>query len=406
MTIMSTIRRAAGGMVTALALAAPAAAQTAFAPVVVVNDDVITYYDVGQRARLLQMSGAQAGPQLNSAALEQLIDDRLRMQAGLRANFSASDEAMAGALDEFSQRFGVNGAEFLQRMQRAGVDRAALDNFLASQVIWRDLVNARFGARATPSEVELDQEIAFAASSNAKSYRISEISVPSGPGQEGEVRATIGRIMGELQRGRDFASLARRYSRAPSAQNGGDVGWVPETVLPPELAELVAKTPPGGVTPPFATPTSVSIYRVSESRDDIPDWARESAVSLTRIAVPIGGDANAARRRAEELGAQSNGCGSIPSLEAQETRESIDSKLVSALPGPVRDAVQLLQAGQSSRAVRTDDSIDIYIVCEKSGGVDDNARIQLRDQIRTQRLTRLAEGYLQDLRREAVIERR
>ena len=41
---------------------APAAAQTAFAPVAVVNDDVITYYDVDQRARILQLSGAEASP--------------------------------------------------------------------------------------------------------------------------------------------------------------------------------------------------------------------------------------------------------------------------------------------------------------------------------------------------------
>ncbi|MFV0475059.1 MAG: peptidylprolyl isomerase [Pikeienuella sp.] len=404
MTILSTLKRATGGLIAAVALSAPAAAQTAFAPVVVVNDDVITYYDVTQRARLLAMSGAQPSPQLNSAALEQLIDDRLRSQAGRRANIDASPEAIKGAVDEFAQRFGIDGAALLTRVDKSGVDRASFDNFLASQVVWRDLVNARFGSRATPSEVELDQEIALAASNNTKSYRLSEISLPSGPGQENEVRATIGRIMAELQRGASFTSLARRYSRAPSARNGGDVGWVPATVLPAELAELVAATAPGGVTPPFATPSSVSIYRVSESREDIPPWARESTVTLRRIAVP--GDAEDAHETARDLMDETNGCGGLPSVEGRATVESIDRKLVSALPGPVRDAVQFLQTGQASRPVRGENSVDVYVVCEKSGGVDDETRTQLREQIRTQRLTRLADGYLQDLRREAVIERR
>ena len=39
-------------------------------------------------------------------------------------------------------------------------------------------------------------------------------------------------------------------------------------------------------------------------------------------------------------------------------------------------------------------------------GVDAEVRNTLREQIRVRRLSRLAEGYLQDLRREAVIERR
>lgn len=410
MTMLSTTRRMAGGLLAMLVLAVAAAAQTAFAPAVIVNDDIITYYDVEQRAKLLQLNGAQPGPQLNSAAVEQLIDDRLRAQAGKRAGLSASPEELTAAIGEFAQRLGVDGANFLSRIQNAGVDREALDSFLGSQIVWRELVNGRFGARATPSEVELDQEIALAASSQTKSYRISEIAIPAGPGQEAEARAAIERIMAELRRGGDFAALARRYSRAPSAANGGDVGWVPDSVLPPDIAQIIADTPPGGLTPPVATPGGISIYRVADSRDEVPPWAREGEISLQRIAVPLdGGDkdaTSAAMATAEKLKAQANGCGSLPDLDGQATMESIDSKLVSALPAPVRDAVQLLQSGQASRPVSMDDSVDIFIVCERSGGVDEETRAQLRDQIRTRRLTRFAEGFLQDLRREAVIERR
>lgn len=232
MTMLSTTRRVSGGLLATLAFAVAAAAQTAFAPAVIVNDDIITYYDVGQRAKLLQLSGAQPGPQLNSAAVEQLIDDRLRAQAGRRAGLSADPEELSAAIEEFAQRFNLDGAGFLAKTRSAGIDRQALDSFLGSQVVWRELVNARFGARATPSEVELDQEIALAAASQTKSYRISEIAIPAGPGQEAEARAALERIMRELRRGADFATLARRYSRAPSAANGGDVGWVPDSMLP------------------------------------------------------------------------------------------------------------------------------------------------------------------------------
>ncbi|QIE54865.1 hypothetical protein G5B40_05020 [Pikeienuella piscinae] len=410
MTMLSTTRRVSGGLLATLAFAVAAAAQTAFAPAVIVNDDIITYYDVGQRAKLLQLSGAQPGPQLNSAAVEQLIDDRLRAQAGRRAGLSADPEELSAAIEEFAQRFNLDGAGFLAKTRSAGIDRQALDSFLGSQVVWRELVNARFGARATPSEVELDQEIALAAASQTKSYRISEIAIPAGPGQEAEARAALERIMRELRRGADFATLARRYSRAPSAANGGDVGWVPDSMLPPDLAQIMANTPPGGVTPPVAAPGGVSIYRVGDTRDEVPPWARESEVTLRRIAVPLDGSGQdataAAMATAEDLKAQANGCGSLPELGGRATVESIDRKLVSALPGPVRDAVQLLQSGQASRPVAANDSVDIFIVCERSGGVDEETRAQLRDQIRTRRLTRLAEGFLQDLRREAVIERR
>jgi len=382
----------------------PVSAQTAFAPVVVVNDDVITYYDVDQRARLMQLNGATPGAQLNSAALEALIDDRLRIQAGQRFQMETSEEEMAQAVDEFAQRLGVDRQTAMAQIDRLGVDNQTLVDFLRAQVIWRELVTRRFGNRSTPSELELDQEIALAASGKTRSFRLSEIALPTGQGQEAQARQLMSRILNELDGGASFESLARRYSQTPSAPNGGDVGWVPLTTLPAQLGELIAQTPPGTVTEPFAVPGGLSIYRVADTREESPPWARNAQVSLRRFSVE--GDSDAAMAEVEALRSEMNGCESIPDLSEQATMESLDNKLVSALPGPVRGAVELLQAGQSSRPLRNEGRVEIFVVCDRSGGVDDQARAQLRDQIRSVRLGRFSDGFLQDLRRDAVIERR
>lgn len=379
-------------------------AQTAFAPVVVVNDDVITYYDVDQRARLLQLNGAAPGPQLNGAALEALIDDRLRVQAGERFEMAASEAELNAAVDEFAGRLGVDRQTAMARINQLGVDDATLTDFLRAQVLWRELINRRFSSRATPSELELNQEIELAASGKTQSFRLSEIALPTGQGQEAQARQLMQRILSELRNGADFAALARRYSRTPSASNGGDVGWVPLTTLPAQLGELIASTPAGSVTPPFEVPGGLSIYRVADTREEAPPWARASEVSLRRFS--IDGDDDDAMAEAEALRSDMQGCESIPDLSDRATMTSIDDRLVEALPTPVRGAVQLLQAGQSSRPLRGEGKVEIFVVCDRSGGVDDATRNQLREQIRNTRLARFADGYLQDLRREAVIERR
>lgn len=407
MPYMKLLSNALIGAALALSLTGGAAAQTAFAPAVIVNDDIVTYYDIDQRARLLQMNGATAGPDLNRAALEQLIDDRLRKQAGERSDIIADEEEMADARREFGTRIGIDDAALDARMAQLGVNETALADFLDSQVIWRELVNRRFGSRATPSEVELDQEIALAASSRTTSYRLSEIAVPVGQGQENQARQLMERIAREMRGGADFAALARRYSRTPSAKNGGDVGWVPETSLPPDLAALISGTPEGGVTAPFEVPGGVSIFRVADIRTESNAPVGDATVSMRRIDVPVGanGGASAAAERAEALRGETGGCDALPALGPDETVEPIEGRKVSDLPGPARDAVRALQAGQSSRPVRLDGAVAVYVMCSRSGGVSDEERAQLRDQIRNRRLIQLAEGFLQDLRREAVIER-
>ena len=38
-----------------------------------------------------------------------------------------------------------------------------------------------------------------------------------------------------------FADLAKVYSTDPSAQSGGDLGWIQGSALPPEFIEVVSK---------------------------------------------------------------------------------------------------------------------------------------------------------------------
>ncbi|MEL6792888.1 MAG: hypothetical protein AAFP78_05500, partial [Pseudomonadota bacterium] len=202
----------------ALGSAVSAAAQTAFAPVVVVNDDVITYYDVEQRARLLVIAGQTAGPELNRAALEALVDDQLRLQAAQRFQVSPSSAEVEQNMAELGQRYGLDPLNLGSDLAQRGVEFDSLRRLIEAQVAWRQLVSGRFRARATPSELELDNEIELAASGRTSSFRLAELVVATGQGREAQARDALGRALAELRGGASFADVARRYSDAPSGR--------------------------------------------------------------------------------------------------------------------------------------------------------------------------------------------
>jgi parvulin-like peptidyl-prolyl isomerase len=52
-------------------------------------------------------------------------------------------------------------------------------------------------------------------------------------------------ILRKVRTGSDFASLARGYSESPQRANGGDMGWVSESTLRPELSAVAFKLQPG-----------------------------------------------------------------------------------------------------------------------------------------------------------------
>lgn len=402
--------RIALAFIFAVFFGAAASAQTPFAPAVIVNDEPITYYDIEQRARILATGGMQPGPQLNGFALEQLIDDRLRVQAGDEIQITATNEELASAAIELAAQQGLDRAGLIERVKRGGATEAALSDLLTAQVVWRKVVNARFASRSLPSEVELDQEIELAAAGRSVSLRISEIAIVAGSRGDDAARQLADQVVARLAAGDDFAALARRYSEAATASKGGLVGWVPEAALPPDIAEGFTRIEPGQTTGAYAIPGGYSIFRLEDRRNETPDWAREAELSMVRVMVPLEqgageDDVEAAREEARRLGAASV-CEGQEVISEEAATERLQNIRLIKLPGTVQDAVRMLGPRQASRPVRNEGSMDVFVVCDRKGGVDQEARNRIAARIQNERLNRFAEGYMQELRREAVIERR
>jgi peptidyl-prolyl cis-trans isomerase C len=55
-------------------------------------------------------------------------------------------------------------------------------------------------------------------------------------------------VIEKFQNGADFSELARQFSKDPSAQNGGDLGFLPLEAMAPEVGSVVFALSPGQVT--------------------------------------------------------------------------------------------------------------------------------------------------------------
>lgn len=57
----------------------------------------------------------------------------------------------------------------------------------------------------------------------------------------------------ELNRGADFSLLAMRYSKCPSGQNGGELGYFGHGQMVPQFEKAAFETPIGKVSAPVQT---------------------------------------------------------------------------------------------------------------------------------------------------------
>lgn len=248
---------------------AGAAAQTPFRPVAVVNDSAITGFDLQQRERLLAVLGFRAASEeaLRQAALQRLVDDRLKLQAGKRLGLEPTEAIGEAGFANLAEQLDTTADALRVLLRNQGVSDQAITDFVVADVIWNEVVRTRFARRIEPGEAEIDSEIALAGGGAEIAYRVQEIGIPANAtASEAETRELVDRLYRELAAGGDFAAAVRRHSRAPSAASGGEVGWVSSRTMPPDIADALSRIEPGEVTPPIPVPGGFSILKVTDRR--------------------------------------------------------------------------------------------------------------------------------------------
>ncbi len=381
----------------------PAVAQNPYSAAYAVNDSIITHYDVNQRVRLLRMLGFQGGD-VRETAVQQLIDDRLKMEAARNFGANLSPAALDRGI-EAAARSGGTDAEGLWRQARnAGVSRDAFDEYYATQIIWREIVQARFRVAADPTNVDLDNAFATAAAQTQQTILIAELALPFAERGEEATIAFANRLSRDLNAGADFATAVANFSRSATAANGGQIGWLDPSRLPPQIAAAVTPLRPGQVSAPVRVSTGVLLFKVLSARTLTSPLKKE--VSLTYAVLDLTGQPNAFDL-ANSLSVGLDECSEVNSNAARFGNGSGIFGPMSSDEVPADIAISLARLIPSrSEIVMNGDSVKLVQLCSRETTLEQEVGQQFANSVFGSKLGALAEGYLLELRRNAVIEQR
>jgi peptidyl-prolyl cis-trans isomerase SurA len=282
----------------AFGLGAPVLAQdNPFAPILYVNDKVITQYELDQRALFLQLLRSPGNPQ--KAAMEALIQDRLRMIEAERLGLEVTPEALQGGLEEFASRASLSAEQFIGALGEAGVEPQAFRDFVEAGLVWRDVIRGKYLGQVTVTEAEVDREIARGAQTTKIRLLLSELVLPMQPGQEEAVLARAIELQASIAGEGGFASAARRFSASPSAGAGGALDWLPLENLPAALAPLLLPLEPGQVSEPVQVPNAVVLFQLRDLEETVGPPAGGVQVEYAEYLLPPDGDVAGLRARVE-----------------------------------------------------------------------------------------------------------
>lgn len=380
-----------------------AGAQNLFAPAIRVNDAVVTTYELEQRARMLTVLNAPGNP--IEVAREQMIDDRLRIQAAEAAGIVPSPEEVLDGMTEFAGRSGLSREDFIRALESRGVAAQTFRDFVRAGLSWRLLVQARFTGRVNLTEDEIDRALGASGGSSVR-VLLSEIIMPAPPQQAEAVRARAARIS-EITSEAAFSAEARQFSATASRRAGGRLPWQNLEDLPPVLRPLVLALAPGEVTDPIPIPDAVALFQlrgIEETGFTPPTYA---AIEYAAFYLP-GGRSDATQARARVLQSRVDRCDDLYGEAQGLPDEALERQVLppSEIPTDIAFELSKLDPGEVSTALTRSNgqTLMFLMLCGRTAEINEEVdRDQFVLGLRNQRLASLAESYLSQLRADARI---
>jgi peptidyl-prolyl cis-trans isomerase SurA len=258
---------AAACLFTGVTAPSPGRAQNA---VLVVNGEVITNYDIEQRAKFNTLASHKSQPR--QEIIEELIDDKLKAQIANRYKIDLTEKDVDQQYAEMARRLHQTADQLTQVLAHSGVDAKTLKAKILSDLSWQYIIRGKFQSALQVDEKSISNEVQNQKKGDNKDpdvgydYTLRPILflVPRGNAALLEAHKKAADALRARFTSCDVGLPAARAQRdviirEPITKNSSD--------LAPALREILNKTELGHLTPPETTEQGVELFALCDKKE-------------------------------------------------------------------------------------------------------------------------------------------
>ena len=377
-------------------------AQNKLEPIVTVNNRIVSHYELSQRLALLNV--LQPNRISRKQVLKNLINERLLEQFSEQFKIKISEKKIEEELSVLANQFNVSNDVFLEELKKLNISKQTVIAFLKNRILLTEVVYFKFSNRAAISVDEVDSFIINGKAS--VELNLAEIVLPFRYDNKEEILNLVSSIKNRLSEGRKFESIAKEYSKSPTAINGGDIGWVPISQMPIDLGNKLLTANINEIIGPEIIENIVVLYKLIAMRD-VPLFNNVNT-ELDYIEVSHSPESKLSLKETVLLFEDNDNCLNLQfklknyeNLSKSLTRTVVSSKKIDK---EKLNYLEKLDSGEMALigSNKQSDAI-LLMLCSRQQDISKSDRELARQFLISQRLNFLADGLLADLKSEAKI---
>jgi peptidyl-prolyl cis-trans isomerase SurA len=246
-----------------------------------VNGEVVTLLEVIERsgdayARSQQLPAGAVRDRASAEALRRAFDtivaEKLLEQAAQQLEIEVTEQQVDAAVADIKQRNGFDDAQLDLALAQQGLDRKQFREQMRREIRTLSLMQYRVRSkiRVTDEDVRAHYQSHPGEFAGAEEVRVRHLFFPLPQGasqaEEGRARAEAERAVARIRAGQPFEAVAREVSQGPSAEGGGDLGWIRRGTIEKALEDAVFRLKDGELSPILRVGPGLHVLQASGRR--------------------------------------------------------------------------------------------------------------------------------------------
>ena len=360
-----------------------------------VNNSVITQFELDQRAKFL--GALKFTGNHSELAQTQLIEERLKQSEAQKLNISASDFEIEDALTRFASRANLTVKEFNKELKRIEIYPDTFRSYVETEVIWQKLVNKKFGAQSSVSNLQLQRAKSISKFEDTIQVLLTEIIIPFSTDDRSE-KENLANLLKQIRSKEEFSNAAQKYSKAPTATVGGRVKWQNFDRLPGIIKPLILGLSPGQVTEPIMLTKAIALFQLRDIREIKTDRTQLELLDFIKVKSDL--------KYLSLVQDNFHNCSDLEAIIGGQTEVTLTRKklLSDEIPNTLVPVLDNLDQNESEIIV-ADGQSQLVIMCERNNQLNSTAQTLEQDKnvLQTNRLKHLARSFLETLKDNARI---
>jgi peptidyl-prolyl cis-trans isomerase SurA len=250
-----------------------AAGETLNRVVAIVNDDLVTLYELNKKIQALtgltpvELRGQNEENyyKVRSQILELLIDEKITRGKIQEMGIEVDQKEIDNAIEKMKSDNKWTQEDLVSRLQSEGLSLEKYRENMKGELERIRLVNLEVRSRILIRKEMMTQyyeENKDRFNEEMKVHLASIFLLPKNPDDEKEsleIEKKSGDILARLKAGEDFKDLARKFSQGPGAEDGGYLGVFKLDELNPGLKKILEVIPEGGFSDLIIMPKGIQI---------------------------------------------------------------------------------------------------------------------------------------------------